>query len=89
MRPRFDIPLPHSDSLELIEAVGGGPSQTISTCTVSGQYAFTGRPTTRYPDLQEVVERIYTAFGAHRMLNASDWPWIKVQPGYAEVAVPR
>ncbi|MCY4370447.1 MAG: amidohydrolase family protein [bacterium] len=82
MRPRFDIPLP-PDSLELIEQLAADHPDDLYV-HVSGQYAFTQ---TDYPnpDLQEVVDRIYAAFGADRMLNASDWPWIKVQPGYAEV----
>ena len=82
MRPRFDIPLP-PDSLELIEQLAADHPDDLYV-HVSGQYAFTQ---TDYPnpDLQEVVDRIYAAFGADRMLNASDWPWIKVQPGYSEV----
>ena len=81
-RPRFDIPLP-PDSLELIEQLAADHPDDLYV-HVSGQYAFTQTPYP-HPDLQEVVDRIYRAFGAHRMLNASDWPWIKVNPGYGEV----
>ena len=82
LRPRFDIPLP-PDSLELIEQLASDHPDDLYV-HVSGQYAFTQTPYP-HPDLQEVVDRIYRAFGADRMLNASDWPWIKVNPGYAEV----
>lgn len=82
MRPRFDIPLP-PDSLEQIEQLAADHPDDLYV-HVSGQYAFT-QTDYPHPDLQEVVDRIYAAFGADRMLNASDWPWIKVQPGYAEV----
>ena len=82
MRPRFDIPLP-PDSLELIERVAANHPEDLYV-HISGQYAFTQTPYP-HPDMQEVVDRIYRAFGAHRMLNASDWPWIKVQPGHTEV----
>jgi L-fuconolactonase len=49
----------------------------------SGHYAFSAD---RYPyhDLQDVVDRIYNAFGADRMMVASDWPWIREEPGYEE-----
>ena len=47
----------------------------------SGHYAFSheGWP---YRDLTEVAERLVTAFGPGRMLRASDWPWIRDEPGY-------
>ena len=81
-RPRFDIPLP-PDSIELIEQMAADHPDDLYV-HLSGQYAFTQTPYP-HPDLQEVVDRIYAAFGADRMLNASDWPWIKVEPGYPEV----
>ena len=81
-RPRFDIPLP-PDSMELIEQMAADHPDDLYV-HVSGQYAFTQTPYP-HPDLQEVVDRIHAAFGAHRMLNASDWPWIKANPGYQEV----
>ncbi len=80
-RPRFTIPLP-PDSLELIERVAAAhPNLYVH---VSGQYAFTQTPYP-HPDLDEVVQRVYRAFGAERMMMASDWPWIQIEPGYAEV----
>ena len=41
-----------------------------------------GRPVAH---LQDVAERLLQAFGADRMLMASDWPWIEFEPGYAQV----
>ena len=32
----------------------------------------------------ETTDRIYAAFGSDRMLMASDWPWIRTEPGYPE-----
>jgi L-fuconolactonase len=48
---------------------------------LSGEYAFSqeGFP---YSDVEGVVRAIYDAFGADRMLWASDFPWILKQPGY-------
>ncbi|MCH8986151.1 MAG: amidohydrolase [Acidobacteria bacterium] len=80
-RPRFTIPLP-PDSLELIEKVAAKHSNLY--IHVAGQYAFTNTPYP-YPDIQEVVSRVYAAFGADRMLMASDWPWIQSNPGYEQV----
>lgn len=80
-RPQFDIPLP-PDSLTLIEEMAAKHPQDLYV-HFSGHYAFSGSP---YPylDLQEVSHRIYEAFGANRMLMASDWPWIQVNPGHAQ-----
>jgi L-fuconolactonase len=47
----------------------------------SGEYAFSERDFP-YPDLNGVVRAIYESYGAERMLWASDYPWIKQQPGY-------
>lgn len=79
-RPRFNIDLPPK-GLDLIEEIAGKhPTVYVH---FSGHYAFSaaGYP---YHDLQEVVDRIYDAFGAHRMMMASDWPWIREEPGYEE-----
>lgn len=50
---------------------------------VSGQYALSRRPPP-YDDLIPVVRRIADAYGAQRMLWASDYPWIRDVPGYGE-----
>jgi predicted TIM-barrel fold metal-dependent hydrolase len=80
-RPRFDMTLPPA-SLPLVEEIA--VRQPDLFVHFSGQYAFTGE-SYPYKDLQDVAERIYRAFGADRMLMASDWPWIRENPGYPEV----
>lgn len=80
-RPRFDdIDLP-PDSLPLVERLAGRHDNLF--VQLSGAYAFTSEAYP-YRDVQPVVDRVYAAFGANRMLLASDWPWIKVNPGYRE-----
>ena len=79
-RPRFDMPLP-PPGLEVVEALAAKHSSVH--VHFSGHYAFSGAPYP-YRDLQETTERIYAAFGAERMLMASDWPWIRENPGYPE-----
>ena len=79
-RPRFKIDLPPK-GLELVETVAGKhPSLHV---LFSGHYAFSGGEYP-YEDLTEVARRIYGAFGASRMMMASDWPWIRDKPGYEE-----
>ena len=79
-RPRFDMPLP-PPGLEVVEALAAKhPSVHVH---LSGHYAFSGAPYP-YRDLQETTDRIYAAFGAERMVMASDWPWIREEPGYPE-----
>ncbi len=75
-RPQFDMPLP-PPGLEIVEALA---AKQPSVCVhFSGHYAFSGAPYP-YRDLQETTDRIYAAFGADRMLMASDWPWIRETP---------
>ena len=79
-RPQFDMALPPA-GLEIVEALAAKhPSVHVH---FSGHYAFSGAPYP-YRDLQETTDRIYAAFGADRMLMASDWPWIRENPGHAE-----
>ncbi len=79
-RPQFDMPLP-PPGLEVVEALAAKhPSVHVH---FSGHYAFSGAPYP-YRNLQETTDRIYAAFGAERMLMASDWPWIRENPGYPE-----
>jgi predicted TIM-barrel fold metal-dependent hydrolase len=78
-RPRFDITLPPS-SLDTVETLARHKNVYVH---LSGQYAFTKEPYP-YADLTPVVERVYRAFGAERMMWASDYPWIDVEPGYAK-----
>ena len=49
----------------------------------SGEYAFSGQPFP-YGDLVRVVEAIYGAYGATRMMWASDFPFVLEVPGYGQ-----
>ncbi|NQV97799.1 MAG: amidohydrolase family protein [Acidimicrobiaceae bacterium] len=79
-RPHFDVELPPKD-LAVVEQMAGQFSNLY--VHFSGQYAFTHN---EYPftDFAEIAQRLRAAFGAERMLMASDWPWIEFEPGYAQ-----
>lgn len=47
----------------------------------SGEYAFSDEAFP-FSDLTGVVTAIYEAYGAERMMWASDYPWIREAPGY-------
>ena len=79
-RPQFDMPLP-PPGLEVVEALAAKHSSVF--VHFSGHYAFSGAPYP-YRNLQETTDRVHAAFGADRMLMASDWPWIRDNPGYTE-----
>ena len=79
LRPRFDIELP-PDSLDVVTRLARRENVYVH---LSGMYAFT-HEAYPYPDLQPVVDRIHSAFGSDRLLLASDYPWIRENPGYAE-----
>lgn len=88
-------PLPDEfqiDALGRPEIKGSIPPPTLETvCALSrhtnvhvmlsGQYAFS-REDFPFLDLGDVVRTIHEAYGADRMLWASDYPWIKPVPGY-------
>ena len=78
-RPRFDAALPPA-SLDTVVGLARHPNVYVH---MSGQYAFsqTAYP---YPELRPVVDQVYRAFGARRMMWASDYPWIERAPGYVE-----
>ena len=77
-RPRFDdepIPPPtYPRTLELARY----PNVSIK---VSGEYAFSKEPYP-YTDLRPMVDSIYRAYGAERMMWCTDFPWITEEPGY-------
>ena len=78
-RPHFEVAMPPA-GLPAVEVMAAEhPNLHVH---FSGQYAFSSDP---YPfrDQQIVGERLLAAFGADRMLMASDWPWIEFEPGYA------
>jgi predicted TIM-barrel fold metal-dependent hydrolase len=78
-RTHFDVELP-PPGLSVVEALAADhPNLYVH---FSGHYAFSKQPYP-YRDLEGVAMRLYRAFGAHRMLMASDWPLIELEPGYA------
>lgn len=80
-RPHFDVELP-PPGLVAVEAMAAEHANLH--VHFSGQYAFSKQPFP-YLDLADVAERLHRAFGADRMLMASDWPWIEFEPGYGAV----
>ena len=80
-RPWFDEPMPpdrYGSTLELAKY----PNVYVK---VSGEYAFSGLPYP-YEDTQPLVSQVYQAFGADRMMWATDYPWIAPEPGYGRLA---
>lgn len=80
-RPRFDEALPPAT----LPRVQGLARHRQVHLMFSGQYAFS-RLQPPYRDLDAVVRPLVADFGADRTLWASDWPWIKNEPGYGVVA---
>lgn len=79
-RPRLQADIPPS-SLEIVEDLA---QHSNVVALFSGHYAFS-REEFPYSDLQVVSQRLLDAFGPERLMWASDWPWIKEQPGYCEL----
>jgi L-fuconolactonase len=68
------------EGLEAIVRLARFPSVYV---LFSGLYAFSDEPCP-YLDLRGVTSAVLEAFGPRRLLLASDFPWIQVEPGYAE-----
>lgn len=81
VRPHFDVDLPPV-GLPVVEKLASEHENVF--VHFSGHYAFTKQPYP-YMDLQLVAQRLLAAFGAQRMMMASDWPWIQSEPGYPEI----
>lgn len=79
-RPRFDEQLP-PPSLPLAASLASHAGVNV---LFSGHYAFSqaGYP---YSDLDGVVADLLDAYGPGRLLFGSDFPWIRSEPGYAEI----
>jgi len=77
-RPRFADPLP----AERVDAVISLARYEKVHVMLSGQYALSAE-NPPYRDLDPVIQRLADAYGADRMLWASDHPWIDEVPGYA------
>jgi L-fuconolactonase len=77
-RPRIDTTIPPSTLPTVVSL-----SRFEGVCVMfSGEYAFS-REAFPYRDLTAVVDSIYRAFGANRMMWASDFPFVLEAPGYA------
>jgi predicted TIM-barrel fold metal-dependent hydrolase len=76
-RPHIDVELPPPT----LSAVLGLARFANVHVMLSGQYAFSREPWP-YRDLEPVVAAVYRAYGAERLLWASDFPWIVREPGY-------
>lgn len=76
-RPRIRGPIPPPTLPTVLELARYDTVHVM----FSGEYAFS-REDFPYFDVADVVRAIYGAYGADRMLWASDYPWIKQQPGY-------
>lgn len=80
-RPRQDDePLPPA-AFPRILALASLPNVYIK---VSGEYAVSRDPWP-YGDLQPMVQQVYQAYGAHRMMWCTDAPWILQEPGYGKL----
>jgi L-fuconolactonase len=79
-RPRIQTEIPPA-TLPVVLDLARGPNVVVM---LSGTYAFSREPYP-YRDLQPVVRAVYEAYGAGRMFWASDYPWIRDDPGYAEM----
>ena len=81
-RPRFDDqPIPPPD----YERVLGLARYKNVFVKISGEYAFSKQPYP-YDDMRPMVESLYRAYGADRMMWCSDFPWIVEKPGYGKLA---
>lgn len=77
-RPTIDTELP-PPTLGAVESLARFDGVNVM---FSGEYAFSRREFP-FDDLAEVVQRLYRAYGAERMMWASDFPWTREQPRYA------
>jgi predicted TIM-barrel fold metal-dependent hydrolase len=76
-RPAFDDPFPPAH----VDVIAGLARHRSVRLMASGHYALSSGPPP-YADLDPVVHRLADAYGAERMLWASDYPWIRDVPGY-------
>ncbi|WP_329248281.1 amidohydrolase family protein [Actinoallomurus sp. NBC_01490] len=79
-RPRFDTVLP-PPTLPAVLRLARHPQVRVM---FSGQYAFSHRAYP-YRDLDPLVGEVFEAYGADRLMWASDYPWTRDVPGYASL----
>lgn len=77
-RPQIDVEMPPPTGL-----LGPAPDSPNVCVHLSGQYAMS-KAAYPYLDLAAWHRRLLSAFGAGRLLWASDFPWIVADPGYGE-----
>lgn len=77
-RPHFDEEVIPPAAYSQITDLARYPNVYVK---VSGEYAFS-KESYPYGDLRPMVESIYHAYGAGRMMWCSDSPWILEEPGY-------
>src|SRR5262249_41072088 len=78
-RPRFSDRY-GDENLAVVGGLARFPNVYV-LCT--GMYAFAGEPWP-YEDLRRVTSALLDAYGPRRLLLGSDFPWIAVEPGYAD-----
>ena len=76
-RPRIPTALPPA-TLPGVLALARHPHVRVH---FSGQYAFSGAGYP-YADLEPLARPLYDAYGADRLMWASDYPWTRDVPGY-------
>lgn len=80
-RPRQDDePIPPREYARIL-ALARYPRVYVK---VSGEYAVSRLPWP-YADLRPMVEQVYRAFGAARLMWCTDAPWILEEPGYQKL----
>ena len=77
-RPQIDVEMPPPTGL-----LGPAPDSPNVCVHLSGQYAMS-KAAYPYLDLAAWHRSLLSAFGAARLLWASDFPWIVADPGYGE-----
>jgi predicted TIM-barrel fold metal-dependent hydrolase len=80
-RPRFEDELIPPPAYTRILDLARYPNVYVK---VSGEYAFSKMPYP-YKDLAPLVEEVYRAYGAERMMWCTDFPWIARVPGYQKL----
>lgn len=79
-RPRIETELP-PPTLDVVLQLSEFAGVSVM---FSGQYAFSHQPPP-FDDLDETVHAIAAAYGLSRLVWASDWPWIRNEPGYDDL----
>lgn len=79
-RPHIEIKLP-PPSVAIVEALAEFKNVYVK---LSGEYGFSHK-NFPYLDVAPIAQRVLKAFGSKRLLWASDWPWIEVNPSYSSL----